>query len=268
MNLAEKANEIRKDVIRVAMKNGAGHIAPSLSCIDILTALYYRVMTRTGDPRFAERDRLVFSKAHGCYGLYAILSDIGFLPRRQWESIYKGGYLSGCQERREEYGIEAGCGSLGHGLPMAAGLAFGARLQKQAWQVYCVCGDGEMQEGSVWEALQFAACHALSNLTLIVDRNRLQAMDFCETVLGRPGCPDALSAKCEAFGACVVRTKGHDPQKLSEVLEKMRADKDPRPRVVIAETTKGYGLSCMENVPKFHFRLPTAEELKQGWCYE
>jgi Transketolase, N-terminal subunit len=269
MDLNKKANEIRKEVIRIAIQNGAGHIAPSLSSVDILTALYYKVLKRTDDPRYAGRDRFIFSKAHGCYGLYAILADIGYLPRSTWESFYKEGPLSGCQERCEDFGIEAGCGSLGHGLPMAVGLAFGARLQGLPWKVYCVTGDGEMQEGSVWEALQFAAWHKLSNLTVIIDHNRLQAMDFCIDVLSLPGQKNDLGAKCEAFGARVARVNGHDTMAFAKTLiDLAAAPNDARPLVVVAETTKGYGLSCMENVPKFHFRIPSPDELKQGWCYE
>jgi len=142
----EKARAITKDLVTVCVPNGAGHIAPSLSCVDILVSLYYRLMNVSADPLCSDRDRLVFSKAHGGYALYSILADIGYLDRKKdWETFYKGSFLSGCIERSVKHGIDAGCGSLGHGLPMAAGLAFGAKLQNLSWRTYCVVGDGEMQ---------------------------------------------------------------------------------------------------------------------------
>ena len=140
-------------------------------------------MNLSDDPQWPERDRFVFSKSHGCYGIYAILSDIGYIRREDWENFYNGSFLMGCIERSIEHGIEVGCGALGHGLPIAVGIAFGAKLQNKKYRVYCVVGDGEMQEGSMWEAIQFAVKHELSNLTIIVDNNGLQAMDFLENVL-------------------------------------------------------------------------------------
>jgi transketolase len=265
--LRKKAHQIRKDVVDVTVRNGAGHIAPSLSCIDILTALYYRVLNRRDDPQWELRDRLVFSKAHGCYGVYAILADIGYIRREDWESFYKGSFLSGCIERRPENGIEAGCGALGHGLPMAAGIAFAAKLQKRPYRTYCIVGDGEMQEGSNWEAIQFAVKHGLSSLTVIIDNNRLQAMDFLENILTPSGIKDDLQKKLRSFGCEVKTCNGHSMKGLVETLEGPRK-KSAAPLVLVANTIKGYGLICMENIPKFHFRLPTEEELKKGTRYE
>jgi transketolase len=260
--LRAKADAIRRDVIKVCVKNRAGHIAPSLSCVDILTALYYRVMKLSQDPRWEQRDRLIFSKAHGGYGLYAILTDLGYIARKDWESFYQGSFLSGCVSRSVEHGIEAGCGSLGHGLPIAVGAAFGAKLQGRKHTVYCVVGDGELQEGSNWEALQFAAKHELSNLVIVVDANTLQAMDFLVDVLSPKDRPDHLRDKLKAFGAEVRSCAGHDMARLLEGFAGLRSQR--KPRALIARTVKGYGLRCMENVAKFHFRLPTPEELDLG----
>ena len=268
--LREKAHQIRKDLVEISVRNGAGHIAPSLSCIDILVALYYRMMNLSDDPQWDKRDRLVFSKAHGCYGVYAILADIGYLCRKEWENFYKDSCLSGCLERCVKQGIEASCGSLGHGLPMAVGIAWGARLQNKTYRVYCVVGDGEMQEGSNWEAIQFAAKHRLSNLTVVIDSNRLQALDLLENVLTIKGRKDDLQRKMRAFG-CEVRTcDGHSGKKIVAALEAWSGAKRKlrRPQVLAANTIKGYGLLCMENVPKFHFRLPADEELRMGNRYE
>ena len=270
INLTKKANEIRKDVLRVAIRNGAGHIAPSLSCVDILTVLYYKIMQIADEPEWEDRDRLVFSKAHGCYALYSILADIGYLKKADWENFYKGSFLSGCAERSVAHGIEAGCGSLGHGLPIATGIAFGARLQHKNYQVYCIVGDGEMQEGSNWEALQFAVKHKLANLTVIIDCNELQAMDFLENVLTVKGRKEELHKKIDAFGCMVEDCDGHQPDAIVTIIEKWRLQQHELlvPQVLLARTIKGYGLMCMENIPKFHFRLPSEEELKMGNRYE
>lgn len=268
--LCKKANQIRGELIRVAVKNRAGHIAPSLSCVDILTALYYRILNLSDTPQWAERDRLIFSKAHGCYGLYAILADIGYIDRKDWENFYKGSFLSGCSERSIEHGIEATCGALGHGLPIAVGVAFGAKLQNKKYRIYCVVGDGEMQEGSNWEAIQFAVKHRLSNLTVIIDNNKLQAMDFLEKILTIEGRKDDLQKKMEAFGLVVKSCNGHNINNIISVIKKWveNQEKLNSPQALVADTVKGYGLSCMENIPKFHFRLPTEEELKMGKRYE
>jgi len=265
--LRKKADQIRHNVIDVSIENGAGHIAPSLSCVDILVALYYNVMNyKPSDPRWDKRDRLIFSKAHGCYALYAILADKGVLPKKEWNSFYSPqSTLLGCMERRLDYGLEAGCGSLGHGLPMAAGLAFGAKLQNKQYRIFCVIGDGEMQEGTTWEAIQYAAKHELDNLTIIVDDNRLQAMDFVVNVLDR-STGDKIK-RLKGFGLCPVICDGHDAVKLARVLKTANKPSLKAPGVIVAQTIKGYGLKCMESIPKFHFRTPTPEELKLGRTY-
>ncbi len=268
--LNKKANQIRCDLVKVTVKNKAGHIAPSLSCVDILTALYYKIMNLSKNPEWERMDRLVFSKAHGCYSLYAILADIGYLDQQDWATFYKGSFLAGCAERSVKNGIEAGCGSLGHGLPMAVGIAFGAKLLKKTYRVYCILGDGEMQEGSNWEAIQFAIKHKLSNLTVIIDKNSLQAMDFLENILTIEGRKDDLQEKLKAFGFEVKTCDGHNIKNIVSIINKWAKNQLDlsSPQALVANTIKGYGLKCMENVPKFHFRLPTDNELKMGNRYE
>lgn len=267
-SLQNKANQIRNEVLRIATRNGAGHIAPSLSCIDILTALYYRCLSyRVKDPLWEKRDRLILSKGHGCYGLYAILAEIGLLPQQEWEHFYTGkSRLSGCVERNLQYGLEAGCGSLGHGLPLAAGAAWGAKLQNKKYHIFCITGDGELQEGSSWEALQFAVKHELDNLTIIIDRNLLQAMDLVTNILDKK--ESDLIQRLEGFGLMPVPCPGHDAEKLAGVLQWAKTSSAKIPQVIVAQTTKGFGLKCMENVPKFHYRLPTKQELSLGKSYE
>jgi len=257
--LKQKAKSIAKNVVEISVKNQAGHIAPSLSCIDLLTALYYKIMQINNDPKWADRDRLIFSKAHGCYGLYSILADIGHLPKDAWTQFYKGGPLSGCLEKNLDFGIEASCGSLGHGLPMAVGIAYGAKLQNKNFQTYCIVGDGELQEGSNWEALQFATKYQLTNLTVIVDANGLQAMDYLCDVLTPEDYIHDIENKLKAFGLKTYVIDGHNMEDIINAFSTPHCLK-----AIIAKTIKGHGLKCMENIPKFHFRLPTEEELKMG----
>jgi transketolase len=263
--LKTKADIIRKRLVEVAIRNGAGHIAPSLSSVDILTALYYRVMNISDSPDWENRDRLVFSKAHGAYGLYAILADIGYIQQKDWDTFYAGSFLAGCIERSPEHGIEASCGALGHGLPIATGIAFGAKLQKKEYMTYCIVGDGEMQEGSNWEAVQLGVKHQLDNLIIIVDCNGLQAMDFLADVLSTENPMDDLESKFTAFGTTVVRCDGHDTDSIINALNRQ---KNNNPLTILAKTVKGYGIRAMENDPKFHFRIPTVKELEQGVRYE
>lgn len=260
--LKNKASQIRESIISVCVKNNAGHIAPSLSTVDILVALYYEVLRfKQSDPCWPLRDRLVFSKGHGCYGLYAILADKKIIPDKQWKGFYtKASNLCGCLERNVKYGLEVGCGSLGHGLPMAVGIAFAAKLQKKNFRVFCLVGDGELQEGSNWEAFQFAVKHKLDNLIIIVDANRLQAMDFIVNVLD-DNVNDILS-RLKGFGLKTIACPGHDPAKIVSAIK--AKSKRRVPLAIVAKTIKGYGLKCMENVPKFHFRIPTQKELEKG----
>ncbi|MFA5156183.1 MAG: transketolase [Candidatus Omnitrophota bacterium] len=265
--MKKKADEIRHKVIEVAIRNKAGHIAPSLSGVDILVALYYNAMQyKPADPHWEARDRIIFSKAHGCYALYAILADKGVLPKKEWDDFYTPkSTLLGCMEYRPEYGLEAGCGSLGHGLPIAVGLAFGAKLQKKKFHTYCIMGDGETQEGTTWEAVQFAVKHKINNLTIIIDDNRLQAMDFITKILDRET-KDKVK-RLKGFGLSPIIYNGHDVIGLSRLLKPAKRAGSDVPRLIIAETIKGYGLKCMENVAKFHFRIPTPAELKKGKTY-
>jgi len=266
--LKKKSDYIRKEVVDISTRNKAGHIAPSLSCVDILTALYYDSMSyKPKEPFWDDRDRLIFSKAHGCYALYAILADKGVIPKKEWKNFYtENSTLLGCAERNVEYGLEAGCGSLGHGLPIAVGVAFGAKKKSKKCHTFCVVGDGEMQEGSVWEALQFAIKHEIGNMTIIIDYNRLQAMDFIIKILDKE--EGQLIKKLEGFGLLPERCQGHDVIKLADTIKIAKTCQKDKPNIIIAETIKGFGLKCMENVPKFHFRIPTEKELLAGNNYE
>ncbi len=267
--LRKKANFIRDEILRVAISNSAGHIASSLSSVDILTALYYDCLTyQPKNPLWEKRDRLIFSKAHGCYGLYAILADLGVIPKKEWDNLNIEGKskLHGCVEKHLEYGLEAGCGSLGHGLPIAVGLAFGARLQKKSYYTFCVVGDGELEEGTTWEALQFGIKHGVKNLIVLVDNNRLGAMDFLTNIMDRK--EGDLIKRLQGFGLSPVFCPGHNVVKLADCIRQAKSSLEQSPKVILAKTIKGFGLKCMENMPKFHYRVPTQEDLKMGKTYE
>lgn len=267
--LKKKSNQIRRDLVDITVRNKAGHIAPSLSSVDILVSLYYNVMAIDKDPEWPERDRLVFSKAHGCYGLYAILSDLGYLERSDWTTFYEGSFLSGCAERSTKNGIEAGCGSLGHGLSMATGIAFGAKIQEMGFRTYCIVGDGELQEGSNWEAVQFAVKHELQNLYVIVDHNKLQAMDFLDNILTPKQKKYDLQRKFKAFGFAVSTCNGHSHREMVNAMNELHGSlrHKKQPKALIANTVKGYGIKAIENIPKYHFRIPNGEELGRGLRY-
>jgi transketolase len=231
------AQRIRRDVMEVAIRNGRGHIAPSLSCVDILVALFYGGMT--------EYDQFILSKAHGGYGYYAILTDKGILPRDRWECFN----LPGCVERMPEYGIIAGCGSLGHGLPIASGIAFSKAIRKAkdgkgSGRVFCLIGDGEMQEGSNWEAIQFIVQHRLP-VILIVDENGLQAMTEVKNVS-----KGSIGHKLGGFGMPSVICGSH-PTKILGALTKLIP-----PAALRVFTLKGAGMPCAEGKAKFHYRCP------------
>lgn len=226
--MRDKIEFLRADLMRVAIKNNKGHIAPSLSCLEILAVLRYKIM--------GPDDVLILSKAHGCYGLYAIDADQGRLSRDDWENW------------RGIQGSYDGLGALGHGLPIAAGVAFGRRLQGLPGHVFVIVGDGELQEGSNWEALAFIKHHELENITVIVDDNHLQAIEPTEDVLW---C--SLSSRFEGWGLWPKHCNGHDISTLVKIL-------GSHPYVLIARTVKGRGFPAMENVARFHYRIPNEQE--------
>jgi len=222
-NTIKKARELRGEVMDVAVKHQQGHIAPSLSCLDILTVLYYSIAD--------EKDTIILSKGHGCYGLYAIWADLGLLSREKWENFD----MPGCVD---------GYGSLGHGLPVAVGVAFANKMQHNDKHTWVVVGDGEMQEGSNWEALSFMFHHSLTNITIIVDCNGLQAMDRIENIMFQ-----SLEGRFLGWGFKPFKCDGHDHYQLQQWLE-------TKPLVLMAGTVKGNGIDYMENKKEWHFRVP------------
>lgn len=259
-NLQVIAKEIRREIFKMIYKAGGGHVAPSLSIVDILTALYFGGVMRydPNDPKMPNRDRFILSKGHASAALFTVLAKAGYFEEGVLNTYCQtGSILGGHPDMNKVPGVEASTGALGHGFPYALGIAMAGKLDKKGYRVYALLGDGECQEGSIWEAALFAAQQKLGNLTAIVDYNKLQAMDRLENIVGM----EPLADKWKAFGWDVVEVDGHNVEGLVDVLGK-DMDLDAAPRVVIAHTLKGKGISFMEDIPIWHYRMPNEEEMK------
>lgn len=261
--LVAKATDIRRDILTMITEAGSGHPGGSLSCTDILTALYFGgVMDYdAADPKKAGRDRFILAKGHAAPALYATLAHAGYFPVDELNSLRKlGTRLQGHPDSNLLPGVEVSTGSLGQGLSVAAGLAAGLRLAGEDGVVFTVLGDGECEEGQVWEAAMFAAHQKLGRLVAIVDNNELQ-IDGCIHDVCDPG---DLGEKFAAFGWDVVRVDGHDVAALVELLGRLKAAAEPTaaPVAVIAKTVKGKGVSFMENQAGWHGKAPKPEELE------
>ncbi|SBW01457.1 Transketolase [uncultured Alphaproteobacteria bacterium] len=260
-SLSEKATAIRRTALRCALAAKKGHVPPAFSWTEIGVALFYGggLRLRPAEPHWPQRDRFILSKGHGCLTLYAILADLGFFPAEQLDRFATDGALLPGHPDLEIPGVECISGSLGHGLGAGAGMALAARMTGADWRTVVVLGDGECQEGAIWEAAMFAGQHRLGNLTAIVDRNRLSATDFTENVVGL----EPLDARLTAFGWDVETVDGHDLDALVGLLS--HRPQRSRPLAVIARTTKGKGVDFMENSELWHHRLPKGDEIASAW---
>lgn len=263
MELEKKVKELRALVFKTICNGGGGHIPASLSLVDILAVLYYRILKV--DPKnykAVDRDRFVLSKGHGGVALYAILADLDFFDRKHLETFgKKGAILGGHPDMHKVPGIEASTGTLGHGLSFGCGVALAGKLNKKDYRVFVVIGDGECQEGSIWEAALFAPQKQLDNLTVIVDYNKLQAMDFLDNIIKM----DPFVDKWKAFGWKVKEVDGHNMDELFLVFDSLPLEKN-KPSLIVAHTTKGKGVSFMENTPIWHYRMPNPQEMKIACC--
>ena len=259
-DLKSLAGEIRRSSLRMAVAAQLGHPGGDLSAADVLAVLYGRILRYDpARPQWADRDRFVLSKGHAAASFYSTLSLSGFFPPEQLATFMQPlSLLNGHPDRNKAPGVEANTGPLGHGLPIAVGMALAAKLTKASWRVFVLTGDGELQEGSNWEAAMTAAHQRLGHLTVIVDRNRLQQGDFTENTAAL----DPLADKWRAFGFDTVEIDGHDH---AELLAALQPDTPPTaPRCVIANTTKGRGVSFMENLAVWHHKIPSADELARA----
>jgi len=260
--LVEKARDIRRHIVRMIAAAGSGHPGGSLSAADILTALYFGGVMRVdpSEPDWPERDRFILSKGHAAPALYATLAERGFFPASELEGLRTlDSHLQGHPDMKCTPGVEASTGSLGQGLSFAVGLALAARLNEARWKVYVMLGDGEIQEGQVWEAAMAAAHYKLGNLTAFLDHNGLQIDGPVDEVMS----PSPVDEKWRAFGWHVIGIDGHDiSQILSAVKEASRIN--DRPTMIVARTVKGRGVALMENRAEWHGKAPSAEQLAEA----
>jgi transketolase len=247
--LDARSKELRRLCVRMLRGGGRGHVGSTLSLIEILRVLYDDVLRfDAANPRWKERDRCVLSKGHGCIALFALLEDKGFFPEAELDKFCRtNGILGGHPEYGKVPGVEASTGALGHGLSIGVGMALAARMEKRDSKVFVIMGDGEINEGSVWEAAMCAGKHKLSNLTAIIDYNKIQSAGFTRDIQDL----EPLADKWKAFGFAVSEVDGHDVGALQKAFRALPLAAD-RPSTIICHTVKGKGISFAENDPKWH----------------
>ena len=258
--LQEIARELRRDVVKMTAAANSGHPGGSLSAAEILTSLYFHAMRHDHrNPRWPERDRFILSKGHACPILYASLARAGYFPQEELMTFRRINSRLQGHAHIMTPGVEMSAGSLGQGLSFGIGVALAGRLDRRDYRVYVLMGDGECDEGQVWEAAMAAAHYKLDTITAFVDRNRIQNDRFTSEVMEL----EPLAEKWRAFGWHVIQVDGHSFLPILDAIAEARATRG-RPTVIIAHTTKGKGVSFMENNPDFHGRPPNKEELERA----
>lgn len=257
--LKETAVEIRKGIVTAVHSAASGHPGGSLSAADIFTYLYFEEMNiDPKDPKKEERDRLVLSKGHVAPGLYATLAQRGYFPKKDLKTLrHTGSYLQGHPDMKHIPGVDMSSGSLGQGLSAAVGMALAGKMKKKDYRVYAVTGDGEIQEGQIWEAAMFAGARKLDNLVVIVDNNNLQIDGAVSDVCS----PYPIDKKFEAFNFHVINIDGNDFDEIRAALKEARETKG-MPTAIIAKTIKGKGVSFMEDQAGWHGKAPNDEEYR------
>lgn len=260
--LERTARKLRRHIVKMLAIAGSGHPGGSLSAIDILTALFFGGVMRYApqNPRWEDRDRFILSKGHGVPALYAVLAEAGFIPEEWlWQLRKIDTPLQGHPSVKDLPAVEASTGSLGQGLSIGLGMALAARLDGKSYRVYVMIGDGELEEGQIWEAAMAASHFRMGNLTAILDFNHFQL----DGAIGEIMSIEPIVAKWEAFGWAVREIEGHN---MREILAALQWAKEPReqPSIIIAHTIKGKGVSFMENNNEFHGKAPTQAELEQA----
>ena len=255
-----KSHNLSKDIRRLSLemvnRSNASHIGSALSMVDILSVLYNNILNYdSNNPNWEERDKLILSKGHSCVSLYAVLGLKNFFDIELLSTYGKNGSDFMNHISHKVPGVEFSTGSLGHGLPYATGIALGHKLKGLESKVYVILGDGELAEGSNWEALLFASHHKLNNLVVIIDNNNLQSLTTVDETLNM----ESYREKLEAFGCNVINLDGHNHNELEAAFSYNNLTS--KPLAVIAKTTKGKGVSFMENQVKWHYKSPNTEEL-------
>ena len=260
MNTINFAANIRVTALQMVTRAKASHIGGALSITDILAVLYGQVLHVQPDaPDLPARDRFILSKGHCCVSVYAALALRGFFPREELQTYAQNGSRLRSHISHKVPGVEFSTGSLGHGLPFGTGKALAAKKRGAAWRTFVLLSDGELDEGSNWEAIMFAAHHQLDNLVAIVDYNKLQSLGTNESTLRL----EPLADKFAAFGWSVREIDGHDHAALQQALDSVPWEPG-KPSMLIAHTTKGKGVSFMENKVEWHYKSPNAEQLAQA----
>lgn len=259
LELQKKALEVRKGIITGVYNAKSGHPGGSLSAAELFTYLYFEEMkVDPANPEWEDRDRFVLSKGHTAPGYYAALALKGFFPIEDLETLrHVGSYLQGHPDRKHTPGVDMSSGSLGQGLSVAVGMALAARMKGKDYRTYCLCGDGEIQEGQIWEAAMFAGHRKLDNLCVIVDNNNLQIDGTVEDVCS----PYPIDKKFEAFNFHVINIDGNNFDEIDKAFGEARSHKG-QPTAIIAHTIKGRGISYMENNVGWHGKAPNEEEYK------
>jgi len=259
--LKERAKKLRRHIIAMTARAGSGHPGGSLSSADIITALYFNFLRHDPrDPRWPDRDRFVLSKGHAAPLLYAALAETGYFPVEELLTLRKlDSRMQGHTDMTTTPGVEMSAGSLGQGLSFSIGIALAARLDRRDYRVYVLLGDGECDEGQVWEAAMAAAHYKVDNLVAIVDRNQQQIDGWTYDVMDT----EPLAEKWRSFGWHTIEVDGHDLAQILAALDEAKQVKG-RPTAIIAHTTKGKGVSFMENNPEFHGKAPTPAEAERA----
>lgn len=260
-SLEEQAKIIRRYVIKMLAKAGSGHPGGSLSAVDLLVVLFYNKMRHNPQqPKWQDRDRFILSKGHGCPALYAILADMGYFSVDKLETLRQfGSILQGHPCMKTTPGIEISSGSLGQGLSVGLGIALAAKLDKKDYRTYVMLGDGEIEEGQIWEAAMAASHYKAENLCAILDQNELQIDGFIHDVMSS----HPISAKWRSFGWHVIEINGHDYNAIIDAYNEAEKIKGI-PTIIVAKTVKGKGVSFMENQVDWHGKAPTKEEAEKA----
>ncbi|MFH1645085.1 MAG: transketolase [Candidatus Omnitrophota bacterium] len=258
--LEKKARDLRADILTMLTEAGSGHTGSSLSCVELILTLYaYKLRIDPRNPAADDRDRFVLSKGHAGPSLYAILADFGFIPKEKLGTLRKLGSSLQGHPQFGLNGLEASTGSLGQGLSIANGMALASKLDCKDTRVYCLMGDGETNEGQVWEAAMTSAHYKLDNLCAMIDFNKLQIDGFlCDVMSLEP-----VIEKWQAFGWHVIEIDGHNFHHIMDALDEAETIKE-KPVMILAHTVKGKGVSFMENKARWHGIAPTPEELKRA----
>lgn len=248
--LEEKAKKIRRNCLTYVAAAKSSHIGSMLSIADILAYLFYREMKK--------EDRFVLSKGHSSLALYSILADKGTISEEMLKTYYQNGSCLIGHLNHKVPGVSVSTGSLGHGLPLAEGMALAGKIDRKKSKIFCLIGDGECQEGSVWESLIFTSRHDLKNLIIIIDANKLQGYDFCENVFPEKRLIEML----KATGLNFYEINGHDFSEMENTFKKIENSKNEKASIIFAHTIKGKGISFMENKLEWHYKSPDPEQLK------